>query len=66
MSNDYLLAIDCGTQSASALLFDLHGHLVAKAQIDIASYRSPQPGCVVGSTGRCNTCVKPICRSRRL
>ncbi|MDP2823159.1 MAG: FGGY family carbohydrate kinase, partial [Sulfuritalea sp.] len=44
MSNDYLLAIDNGTQSVRALIFDLHGHLVDKAQVDIASYQSPQPG----------------------
>jgi sugar (pentulose or hexulose) kinase len=46
MSNDYLLAIDNGTQSVRALIFDLHGHLVDKAQVDITSYRSPQPGWV--------------------
>ena len=46
MSNDYLLAIDNGTQSVRALIFDLHGHLVDKAQVDIASYQSPQPGWV--------------------
>jgi sugar (pentulose or hexulose) kinase len=44
MSNDYLLAIDNGTQSIRALIFDLHGHLVDKAQVDITSYQSPQPG----------------------
>lgn len=46
MSNDYLLAIDNGTQSVRALIFDLHGHLVDKAQVDITSYQSPQPGWV--------------------
>ncbi|MCK9379632.1 MAG: FGGY-family carbohydrate kinase [Sulfuritalea sp.] len=46
MSNDYLLAIDCGTQSVRALIFDLHGHLVDKSQVDITSYQSPQPGWV--------------------
>ena len=46
MSNDYLLAIDNGTQSVRALIFDLSGHLVDKAQVDIASYQSPQPGWV--------------------
>jgi len=44
MSNDYLLAIDCGTQSVRALIFDLRGHLVDKAQVEIASYQAPQPG----------------------
>jgi sugar (pentulose or hexulose) kinase len=46
MSNDYLLAIDAGTQSVRALIFDLHGHLVDKALVDIIGYRSPQPGWV--------------------
>ena len=42
----YLLAIDNGTQSVRALLFDLQGNLVDKAQVMIDSYRSPQPGWV--------------------
>jgi sugar (pentulose or hexulose) kinase len=46
MSIDYLLAIDNGTQSVRALIFDLRGHLVDKAQVDITSYQSPQPGWV--------------------
>lgn len=46
MSNDYLLAIDCGTQSVRALVFDLGGHLVDKAQVAIDCYRAPQPGWV--------------------
>ena len=45
MSNDYILAIDNGTQSVRALIFDLHGHLVDKAQVEIDSYQAPQPGC---------------------
>jgi sugar (pentulose or hexulose) kinase len=46
MSNDYLLAIDNGTQSVRALIFDLQGHLVDKAQVEITSYQSPEPGWV--------------------
>ena len=46
MSNDYLLAIDNGTQSVRALLFDLHGNLVDKAQVSIDTYQSHQPGWV--------------------
>ena len=42
----HLLAIDNGTQSVRALLFDLQGNLVDKAQVMIDSYRSPQPGWV--------------------
>ncbi len=51
MSNDYLLAIDCGTQSVRALIFDLQGHLVDKAQVEIDSYQAPQPGWVENDPG---------------
>jgi len=44
MSKTYLLAIDNGTQSVRALLFDLHGNLIDKAQVMINTYLSPQPG----------------------
>jgi sugar (pentulose or hexulose) kinase len=44
MSNDYILAIDNGTQSVRALLFDLHGHIVAKAQVHLEAYFSDHPG----------------------
>ncbi|MDP2164195.1 MAG: FGGY-family carbohydrate kinase [Hydrogenophaga sp.] len=44
MNKTYLLAIDNGTQSVRALLFDLRGNLVDKAQVTIATYLSPQPG----------------------
>lgn len=40
----YLLAIDNGTQSIRALLFDLSGQLVAKSKVDIEAYFSKQPG----------------------
>ena len=40
----YILAIDCGTQSVRALLFDLEGNLVSKAQIHIEPYFSSHPG----------------------
>lgn len=46
MAKDYILAIDNGTQSVRALLYDLRGHLVDKAQVAIDSYRSPEPGWV--------------------
>jgi sugar (pentulose or hexulose) kinase len=39
-----ILAIDNGTQSVRALLFDLDGHLLDKAQVAIDTYQSPQPG----------------------
>jgi sugar (pentulose or hexulose) kinase len=41
---DILLAIDNGTQSVRALLFDLQGNLLAKSQIALVPYVSPQPG----------------------
>lgn len=44
MSNEYLLAIDNGTQSIRALLFDLHGNIVAKSQVHLRAYFSEQPG----------------------
>ena len=44
MSNRYILAIDNGTQSVRALLFDLRGNLVDKSQVAIDSYQVAQPG----------------------
>lgn len=45
MSAVRLLAIDVGTQSARAIVFDAQGHLLAKAQTPIEPvYHSPQPG----------------------
>jgi len=44
LNDALLLAIDCGTQSVRALLFDLQGNLVAKSQIGLDGYTVPQPG----------------------
>ncbi len=44
MNGEYILAIDAGTQSVRALLFDLKGNLVAKSRVEIEPYFSPQPG----------------------
>lgn len=41
---DTVLAIDNGTQSVRALLFDLQGKLVAKSQVHLQAYFSDQPG----------------------
>lgn len=41
---ELLLAIDCGTQSVRALLFDPRGNLVAKARVPIEPYFSERPG----------------------
>ena len=44
MSGERLLAIDNGTQSVRAMIFDLQGSLVAKARVPIEPYTSSQPG----------------------
>ncbi|HZX27636.1 MAG TPA: FGGY-family carbohydrate kinase [Telluria sp.] len=41
---DHILAIDNGTQSVRAILFDLSGNIVAKAQVHLEAYFSLQPG----------------------
>jgi len=40
----YLLAIDNGTQSVRALIFDLQGQVIAKSKVDIEPYFSAEPG----------------------
>ena len=44
MGGEFLLAIDNGTQSVRALLFDLEGNLKAKSRIPIDPYTSARPG----------------------
>lgn len=46
MSTPLILALDCGTQSTRALLVDLHGEVVAKSQVPLTDYRSPEDGWV--------------------
>jgi sugar (pentulose or hexulose) kinase len=46
MTKEHLLAIDHGTQSVRALIFDLQGNLLAKSQVKIDSYSQPKPGIV--------------------
>jgi sugar (pentulose or hexulose) kinase len=41
---DLLLAIDNGTQSVRALVFDLQGNLLARSRVPLEPYVSPQPG----------------------
>lgn len=43
-NDDLILAIDNGTQSIRALLFDLTGELVAKSQVELEPYFSEHPG----------------------
>jgi len=44
MAKDQLLAIDNGTQSVRALVFDLRGNLIAKSRVVIEPYFSTEPG----------------------
>jgi sugar (pentulose or hexulose) kinase len=44
MTKDHVLAIDCGTQSVRALIFDLRGNLVHKVRVPIEPYFSVKPG----------------------
>ncbi len=44
MSRDLLLAVDNGTQSVRALLFDANGTLLAKSRVALDGYTSPNPG----------------------
>ena len=44
MSKDHVLAIDCGTQSVRALIFDPRGDLVHKVRVPIEPYVSQEPG----------------------
>jgi sugar (pentulose or hexulose) kinase len=44
VSADHILAIDVGTQSVRALVFDPEGGLVAHARVPIEPYVSPEPG----------------------
>ena len=41
---DLILAIDNGTQSLKALVFDLTGRLLLKKQVPFKPYYSEQPG----------------------
>jgi len=43
-SADHALAIDVGTQSVRAILFDPRGEPVAIGRVPIEPYVSPQPG----------------------
>ena len=44
MSGENILAIDNGTQSVRALLFDPKGNLLAKSRVLIEPYFSTSPG----------------------
>jgi len=44
MTRDHILAIDNGTQSVRALVFDPRGRLVARQRVEIEPYVSDRPG----------------------
>jgi len=44
MADKHILAIDNGTQSVRALIFDLEGQLIAKNRVPIQPYYSVKPG----------------------
>jgi len=44
IEKQYILAIDNGTQSVRAILFDLKGNIVAKSQVHLEAYFSDHPG----------------------
>jgi len=44
MTKDHVLAIDCGTQSVRALIFDPRGNLIHKVRVPIEPYFSENPG----------------------
>jgi len=44
MSTEYILAIDCGTQSIRAMLVDPQGNIVHKKRMPIEPYFSTRPG----------------------
>jgi len=41
---DHILAIDAGTQSLRAMVFDVHGHLVGRVQTPFEPPQAPEPG----------------------
>ena len=43
MSRELILALDAGTQSTRAIVFDPRGNLLAKSRIPHAPYVSPRP-----------------------
>lgn len=44
MAKEHLLALDVGTQSTRALIFDLQGNLLARSQVKLPTYNAPKPG----------------------
>ena len=59
--NEHVLAIDHGTQSVRALLFDARGNLTAKSRVPVR-YESPQPGWAEGDPEYLWGAVAEACR----
>ncbi len=58
-----LLALDLGTQSVRALLFDAHGNLEARAQVKFQPiYHSPHPGWAEQDADYYWSCLGQACR----
>ncbi len=71
MDKDLLLAIDNGTQSLKALIFDLEGKLLAKETVAFSPYFSRQPGWAeqdadVFWQALCRACQKLLLHKRDL
>jgi len=62
MSNDLLLAIDNGTQSIRALLFDSSGNLLGKSKVDLQPYYSTEPGWAEQSADYYWKCLGQACQ----
>ncbi len=62
MGGDRLLALDCGTQSVRALVFDLRGQLLASARVPFEPYESPKPGWAEHDAEGYWTCLAAACR----
>lgn len=63
MAGPTLLALDCGTQSVRALLFDTDGNLLARCQqIFQPAYHSPQPGWAEQSADYYWECLVKVCQ----
>ncbi len=62
-STPTLLALDCGTQSLRALLFDVQGQLLARSQVVFSpTYHSPEPGWAEQSASYYWDCLGRACQ----
>ena len=62
MTADRVLAIDVGTQSVRAMLFDPDGTIVAHAKVPIEPYVSAPPGCCEQDPEVCWRAIGEACR----